>query len=306
MGEFNANRHKQSWNQSNAENNQTTSTSNKTDKKSANRTKCVLRKQNCDSDMKEQHFWSKVFSNNNGSSNSSNSSSTSSTNNGRKSQENYPLSRSPAPPSGTPSNDTATSNKSNHSTTATLLNSIISNMKDPRPKSTESTTTVNMRELDDIALNNITNMNGINNNQYLQMADPARKSTYNLIASIKPRCTSSKRRTNGTTLQQPQESEQIRNSGIHNSNGQRASLNSDINLELSDSNDTFLRTLNDLRLDYTDLSTNRSVEHRNGQQSSKERWVEVDHSVCISNLFEIFYICKSVFSLRFFLSPMTE
>lgn len=259
MGEFNANRHKQSWNQSGAENNTATSTTSKSDKKSANRTKCVLRKQHCEADVKEPNFWSKVFSNNNGSSSSS-SSSTSSTSNGRKSQENYPLSRSPAPSSSTSSTDTATGKKSNHSTTATLLNSIISNMKDsrPRPKSTESTTTTaDLRELNDTALNNITNMDGVNR--------------FNISSVIKPRCASSKRKTNGTTLQQPQGTEQSRNGELPDSNGQRASLNADINLDLSDSNDTFLRTLNDLRLDYNDLSTNRSVEHRSGQQSAKER-----------------------------------
>lgn len=275
MGEFNANRRKQGWNE-NTTNNKETGAIGRTDRRSANRSKSILRKQNCEPDAKDVNFWTKVFCNNNNN-NCSNNNGNSSTS--RNSQDNYPASRSPVPPSSTSSNDATNSKKLNHTTTATLLNSILSNIKDNRPKSNETSTaanrspnsTVNMRELDDISLNNATNVSANENTQYPQMNDSVRKSTYNLITSIKSKNSETKRKTTSASgaLQQ-HETEQTRNERLYESNGQRVSLSSDINFDLNEANDTFLRTLNELRLDYDDLSTNRSVEHRNSY-SSKER-----------------------------------
>lgn len=286
MGEFNANRRKQSWNET-APNNKETGAIGKTDRRSSNRSKSILRKQNCEPDAKDVNFWTKVFCNNNN--NCSNNNGNSSP--GRKSQDNYPASRSPVPPTSTSSNDTSNNRKLNHTTTATLLNNILSNIKENRPTSNEMSTasrspnsTVNMRELDDITLNNATNLSGNENTQYPQSNDSVRKSTYNLITSIKSKNTEAKRKSTSASgqLLQQHEAEQTRNERSHESNGQRASLNSDINFDLNEANDTFLRTLNELRLDYDDLSTNRSVEHRNSH-SSKERYTQ---SMRLQNYFD--------------------
>lgn len=273
MGEFNANRHKPSW-YHNIETNQGTATAIKAASKSPSRLRSAPRNQHSVTDVRDVNFWTKVFFNNNNNGSGSTSS--------RKSQEIYSASQLPAPSATTAStNDTAATKKSNLATTASLLNSILSNAKDNRSKSNEATVTahissdrtINLQEFDHTSTGNaITSGNGNDTSQYQQPPELSRKSTYNLPTSIKSRDANAKRKTANVGAA---ETEYMRNScssSLNSANGRRNSHKADNILDLSDSNDTFLRTLNDLRLDY-DLLTNRSVQQQSSQ-SAKEKYVK--------------------------------
>lgn len=271
MGEFNANRHKQSWHHS-VDSGQGAGAAPRAGGKTASRSRSASRKQGSDADVKDVNFWTKVFFTN-GSGPAS----------GRKSHASYPSARSPAPSSSVASaNDAAATKKPSQTTTASLLNSILSNVKDNRLKSTEtaaaasmpSNQTINLRELDALSAAS----SSVAGNANDQPSESSRKPTYNLLASIGREMRSKKSKTAAAatagSAQQQHGTEHPQSRDPNRSNsatGHRSSLKADGILDLSDSSDPFLRTLNELRLDY-DLSTSRSVEPRSSK-SSKDKCV---------------------------------
>lgn len=201
---------------------------------------------NTGTDVKNSHFWSKVLFNSNGNGNCSSSSSSS----GSKDQR-----RTNLFPSA--------------SNTAVIFNNIISNLKDHHPKS------IDLSDMDAIDRNfnmsnaivqnsgdgNATSIGGTG--QLPSGSDSKSKNLSQKHKTVKNRLD---RRTDANHYEQ---SNADANDGVF-----RLPLDNDLNA----ANSTFLRALNDLHLDYNDLTgTTNAVanrqEHNESTAQSKERFV---------------------------------
>lgn len=200
-------------------------------------------------DMKNSNFWTKVLFNN-----TSNNNNGSSNNTTRRTNNLFPSS----------------------SSTAVIFNSIISNLKDHHPKSN------GLNDVDGIDRNfnmsdGIATNNGDGTNAGTSTAASLPSTTtsctdtsFNLTTSksknvlLKQKCAKNRSEHSNEMNQQEKSNE-----------GDRMTLNNDLNA----ANSTFLRALNDLHLDYNELTTTHSIINRQeqndgaAQSTSKERYL---------------------------------